>query len=187
MSEAHMRYLGDGKFAAVARVDREIADDMADPGQIVTVKLARKRSNQQNAYFHAIIAAAFDNQTAGHLHPSPPHLKAWLLCEAGHCDEYRVPLGSLLPSDVQSVVGTLAAALKLNCDTMVSSYDRRKHEMVLRVARSWSFRKLGPERAGEILDAVIGLICTQICPGMSVADLKRNASDAVKPRGTVAA
>lgn len=172
-----MRYEGNGRFSGVARVDREIADDMAEPGQVVLMRLAKKRSNRQNAYFHALIQAAFDNQTAGPLPPSPAHLKAWLLCDAGHCEEYRVPLASLKPEHVRNVAGTLASALKRNCDTMVTSYDTRAHELVLRVARSWSFRALGPELAAEILDKVIGVICTQVCPGMSPEDLRRHAKN----------
>lgn len=172
-----MRYEGNGRFSAVARVDREIADDMAEPGQVVLMRLAKKRSNRQNAYFHALIDAAFENQTEGILHPSPEHLKAWLLCDVGHCQEYRSPLGSMPPSEVSNMMEPLAAALKINCDTMITTYDPRSHEVVLRAAKSWSFRKLGAEKAGEILEAVIGRICTKICPGMSPDDLRRHAKN----------
>jgi hypothetical protein len=60
------------------------------------------------------------------------------------------------------------------------TYDRRRREIVMRFAKSVSFREVDGERMGEITDRIVDLIAREIVPGATpeeiLGEAKRRAA-----------
>lgn len=179
MTEMHLRYMGQGQFRAASRVDKDIADEMAAPGAVLVMRPSNKRSHPQNQRFHAIIEAAYDHCLDDRF-PTWRHLKAYILCAVGHCDEYRIALHLVKPDGIPIIAGGIAEALRGQTHSVVTSYDAHSHELVIRAAKSVSFNSLGAARFGELSDKCVDYICIKICPGMQPEELKRHAKEVTR-------
>lgn len=155
-----------GVFRPGSSLDLRLAADKFSDGEQVRAKLSKRRSCRQNRYFHALVAAAYENQRGGPVLPSADHLRAWLLIQVGHCEEVRVPLGDMPERDVVRVVAPIAAALRQRFETVETTYSRSRSEIVMRFAKSVQFDKAEAERMNVIVDRVTAMICTVICPGL---------------------
>ena len=84
--DLQLEHIGGGQFRCRSKLDFELASENFAKGERVRAKVTRLRSVKQNAFFHAIVETAFENQRAGPLLPTWRHLKSWLLIKIGHCD-----------------------------------------------------------------------------------------------------
>lgn len=167
MLSLSIKYCGGGNYRTRSPLDLEMSERDFKVGEELSAKVSRKRSVQQNEFFHGIIEAAFANQRGGATCATWRHLKSHLLIAAGHCDEERIALKGLPVGDVSGVVGPIAAALKRKFDVVETSYDKSRHEIVMRFAKSWKFEKTSGVTAGEITDRVVAIICAEIVPGVT--------------------
>lgn len=166
MIDMLLEYRGRGAFQTRTKQSFEAAERAFSPQEPVKAKIGKNRSRKQNDYFHGLCHAAFTNQRGGPALPSWRHLKSHLLIEAGHCDEVRVSLYGVRGEAVAGIIGPIAAALRRQCETIETSYDKRSHEMVMRFAKSWKFEKAEAQTATEVFDRVIAYVCTEIVPGV---------------------
>lgn len=66
-------------------------------GAILKAKITRPRSPEHNSFFHVCIQEAFWKWPRDHPQFQPDdwkHLRAWLLCKAGHCQKMVVTVSS---------------------------------------------------------------------------------------------
>jgi hypothetical protein len=133
---------------------------------LIRVKLTRMRSVRQNAFFHALIQAAFENQRGGPKVDTWEHLKGWLLVEAGHFDEARFSIGSIHPSVAALVGGGFAKEMRKRWSYMATGVDTKRNEIYMRFPQSVSFKSCDAERMKQVVDRVTAIICTEVVPGM---------------------
>ncbi len=177
MLDLRLRYRGGGTFQTAGRLDYDLAETEFERGKLVRAKVSAPRSVRQNDFFHALIEAAWENQRGGPRLPTWRHLKAYLLIEAGHCTETRLPLGRMTSNQAAEIAGKLAGALRRQYDTAWVTYSQTRNEIILRFAKSVSFRAVDGDEMREITDKVVSLICTEIVPGMdpqSILDMARS-------------
>jgi len=156
MLDLRLRYQGGGRFQAATKLDFDLAEAQVEREVLLRAKISHPRSLRQNAYFHALIEAAYDNQRGGPKVADWRHLKAWLLIQIGHCEEHRFKRGALTPE--------VAKLLRQKVDTVETNVNKRTGEIVLRFAKPT--RDLSSEEMSELVDKVVALICTKIVPGM---------------------
>ncbi|MEJ2125488.1 MAG: hypothetical protein P8Y47_11975, partial [Alphaproteobacteria bacterium] len=65
--------------------------DALKPGTCFKVKLTLPRYLADHKRFFGIVHRAFDNNRSNIAFADAEHLRAWLLCEAGHCATFDVP------------------------------------------------------------------------------------------------
>lgn len=174
-------YLGEGRFTTATASDLSTAVAGIKPNEALRAKLTRRRSVQQNEFFHALIKAAFDNQRAGPQLPTWEHLKAHLLIRVGWCDEVRLPMLGIDEQDVSKFLGPMAAALRRRYHSVETSYDQRTHECVMRFARSVRFDPVtgaSPDEMHQITHDVTAMICAEIVPGCTPDQIFKIAKEA---------
>jgi len=158
-----LKYEGGGQFRVATRDDYDVATRELEQGEVLRSALTRPRSSDQNRMFHALCEEAFDNQTGGPRFETWRHLKSWLLIQAGWCETHRFAAGSLTPQ--------IAAALRHQFDTVDFSVDKKTGEIVMRFARSISFKECPADDFTRIMQKAIDVICEVIMPGTSKEDL----------------
>lgn len=167
MIEVNLRYDGGGKFSAASHIDFRFLSDECDPGEQLLARLVRPRSNRENRLFHGVVKSAYDNQRGGPLFTEEEggwlKLRAWLLCEAGHCDLHEFAHGSI----TEPVIRTL----KQVYDHGFWSANRRTGVVRLRIAKSISFRLLKSDDFQPIKNKIFEIICTDIVPGTTPEQL----------------
>jgi hypothetical protein len=156
--ELRLTYEGNGAFRVATKLDFDLASQEFDQGDRVRAQITKPRSIRQNAYFHALVQAAFDNQRGGPQVETWEHLKSWLLIHAGWCEEYRFKRGSLSKE--------VAEVLRRKFDFVDFTVVERTGEIIMRFAKSISFKACPPEKMSEIMDKAVAIICTEIVPGM---------------------
>lgn len=172
MLDLRLRHMGGGTFQTATRLDFEAAVAEYGEGETVRAKTSHARSVRQNAFFHALVEAAYENQRGGPKLPSWRHLKSWLLIRAGHCEVKRFEPEAMTPE--------VARFLRSTFDTIHVTVDRRTNEILVKVARTVQFGKDGPsaDEMGEVVDRVVALICDPtdgIVPGMDPAAIMDHA------------
>lgn len=170
--DLQLEYLGGGGFRTRSKLDFELASKEFEQGERVRAKVTRQRSVRQNAYFHALIETAYDNQSAGPLLPTWRHLKSWLLIQVGHCDVKAFSPESMKPE--------VAAYLRSMFETVDFTTDGKS--IFMKTARSVNFTNgANAEEMKAIVDQVIEVIVTSICPGMDANQLRSVADEKVRP------
>lgn len=172
MLDLRLKYMGGGTFQTATKLDFELAADEYEQGETVRAKTSHARSVRQNAYFHALVEAAWENQRGGPRLPSWRHLKSWLLIRAGHCDVKRF--------EPEAMTREVAAFLRVAFDTIDVTADAKTGEIIVKVARSVRFGQGGPghDKMCEVVDRVVALICDPhdgIVPGMDPASIMDHA------------
>lgn len=165
MLDLRLRYEGNGRFQVATRMDFDLVNQEFEPGALVRAKASQPRSLRQNAYFHALIEKAYENQRGGPKLPTWRHLKAYLLVEIDHCTESRVkiPKGASVESTIPLVSG-IVRALRQEYDTAWVTLDPKRQEIVLRFAKPT--KNLTQEEMSDVMDKVVSRICLEIVPGM---------------------
>lgn len=173
--DLRLTYVGGGRLQARGKLDLELLEREFEAGEVLRVKAGKMRSVKQNDFFHALIQAAFANQNGGPSMANWEQLKAWLLIEAGHCDEHRIDVRGMSAAQAGIVAGGMAKVLRTKIETCQVTYDRGTHEVIMRFAKSVSFRAADRETMGEIVDRVVAIICTTIMPGSDPATILNQA------------
>lgn len=168
MLDLCLRFEGKG-FVPAARTDWLLARDKLHIGQTFRARLVVPRSNKRNDFLHALIQRAYENQRGGPDLPTWQHLKAWLLIEAGHCEETRVKVGRLTLTEAKAAGLAIATTVRLQGREYVGvTYDGKRGEFIIRTAKSVSFHALPDEgQFAEIVDKVVAIIGAEIVPGMT--------------------
>lgn len=164
--ELRLEYVGGGRFQSLTKLDFDLCTQDLAQGDRVKARITKPRSVRQNNLLHALIQAAHENQRGGPKFETWEHLKAWLLIEAGHCEEIRYSIGRIDPKLAMLVAGGMVAAIRQRFEFMAAGIDRGRNEVVMRFAKSVSFRQCDSETMAGIMDRVVAHICTDIVPGM---------------------
>lgn len=151
---------GGGRFRCATRQDHSVAVEKLTDGETLIAKLTRPRSGRQLRWAHAMVHAAWENQTAGQRFDTSDHLRKWLLIAAGHCDVKRFP--------PQAMTGEVARWLKATRDDIDFEIDGDC--ILAKTARSISYAACDHDTMCAVADKMIDIICDQIVPGTSRAD-----------------
>ena len=170
MLDLRLRYEGNGVFRPASKLDFEDCCRELGQGDLIRARVTRARSVSQNAYFHALIEAAWDNQRGGPQLPSWRHLKSWLLIQVGHCDVKEF--------DARAMTSEVAAWLRRTFDTLDFTTDGKT--IFVKTAKSVSFHATGSKEMSRIVDQVTAIICTDIVPGVDPASIMDMAKAKVK-------
>jgi hypothetical protein len=160
MLDLRLQYEGGGRFVCQTRHDLSAAEAEYAPGTAVRAQTSEPRSLQQNAYLHAIIGDAFDNQRAGPLLPTPEHLKAHVLIGVGHCDVLTFAPGTMTQE--------AARQLRQRWDTAEFTLRRQSGHIFMKTAKQT--RGLSMDEMRDVIDRVIHFICEKIVPGTTPED-----------------
>lgn len=167
MLDLRLRYQGGGTFQTATRLDFDLAEREYAAGDFVRSQQSRPRSVRQNNTFHAMIEVAWENQRGGPTLPTWRHLKSHVLIEIEHCDVHRFKPGSLTPE--------VAAALRKQFDMVDFAQDRVTGDILMRFARSISFKSVTSDEMSDIFDKAAAYICLRIVPGITPDALVRMA------------
>lgn len=171
MIEVRLRYEGNGKISPASHEDYRTLCEEIEPGETIVARLVRERSSRENRLFHGAIKSAWDNQRGGPMFTEEEggwmKLRAWLLCEAGHCDLQEFEPGAITPPVIR--------ALKAVYPTCFWSADRRTGKIRMRVAKTIKFATLKHPDFQPIKDKVFELLCTEIVPGVTPEQLMEMA------------
>lgn len=88
-----MKYVGDGSFTCTNSVDRELANEKLEVDHRYKGKFTKPRSDSASGYFHKFVGKVFKNLPSDNEFKNAEHLKAYLLCRAGHCSVMEVSAG----------------------------------------------------------------------------------------------
>lgn len=161
MLDLRLEHIGQGQFRTRSRLDYELCCTELDDGEHVRAKVTRRRSVQQNEFFHALIEAAWENQRGGPPQPTWRHLKGWLLIQVGHCNVKRFDAGAMTPA--------VASYLRQSFETVDFTTDGKA--ITMKVAKSVSFRRCDAAEMAGVVDRVVELICSVIVPGTTPAEI----------------
>ncbi len=160
--------------------DRLIWRDFLDhlqPGTCFKVTLTLPRYLIDHKRFFGIVNKAFENNRSNIPFADPEHLRAWLLCEAGHCAPFEVP------ADAARVMGANGYADFL-CRLMYQAaarkhafaeVDEARGVVTIKMPHSVSWARLDQRAFAPIRDACYEIIETRIVPGVKVQDLFSSA------------
>lgn len=173
MIDLQLIHEGGGRFRSATKLDHGIATEKFGAGEIVIARIGKRRSVPQHNWFFSMIAAAFDNQSAGPPFDDTEQLRAWLLIKAGHCD--------VKVFQPRSMTREVAAWLRMTFRAVDFTMDRAGN-IHAKTPRSIAFSKCGAEDMAEIANRVVDVIMADIVPGSTRADwepyLKEGAAKA---------
>lgn len=143
-----------------------------DDGDHVIMRLFRPRSHRENNLFHAIIQQAWSNQRGGPRFNEDiggwKMLKAWLLCNAGHCNIATYPAGSITK---QIVMG-----LRQNGFRGFFSPDPHTGQIQMRTPKRVAFKDLKHPDFQPVKNHVFETICNVIIPGATIEQMIMEAT-----------
>jgi hypothetical protein len=163
MIELPLAYEGNGVFRATSRAAVLRAQQSCEQGETFKASLTRPRSVDQNNFFHGLIDAAWQNLQNDF--SDPRHLKEWLLIEAGHVQEDRVLIDKMPRKHMRPVIEAMTASLRRRNTVVRVAYNEKYGELVMHYAGEWKFEKTGHDRATEITQKVVEIICERLLPG----------------------
>lgn len=170
MIDLRLTYEGQGIFRTAFKLDFELASSEFNQGDRVRAQVTKPRSVRQNAYFHALVQKAHENQRGGPHFETWEHMKAWLLIRCGWCEEKRFAPHSMTPE--------VAAWLRQQFEFLAFSVDTHTSEIIVRTAKSISFKACPADKMGEIMDKSLAIICTEIVPGVDPETIFNMAKEA---------
>lgn len=167
MIEARLRYEGNGRFSPGSHDDFVLVCSQFKQGEIVVARFVRERSSRENRLFHGAIKSAYDNQRGGPLFSEEEggwlKLRAWLLCEAGHCDLHQFEPGA--------VTEPVIKVLKELHPTAFWSVGRLTGVIRLRIPKTIRFAVLKHPDFQPVKDKVMELLCNVVVPGTTPEEL----------------
>lgn len=161
--ELPLAYEGNGVFRANSRAAVLRAQQSCEQGEVFKAHLTRPRSVDQNNFFHALIDAAWQNLQDQF--SDPRHLKEWLLVEVGHVQEDRILMDKMPRRYIKPTIEAMTASLRRRNTIIKVFYNEKYHELVVHYAGEWKFERLGHDRATEITQQVVDVICNRLLPG----------------------
>lgn len=171
MLELHLKHEGDGRFTPQTRDDWRKACEELEPGEVLLARIVHIRSMPEHRLFFGAIRSAWDNQRGGPLFIEAEggweRLRAWLLCEAGHCETITFDHGTMSES----------AALRLkrrdtgNGVHSFWSVRQSTGTITCKTPLSVSHKLCKHEDFQPVKDRVFELLCNVICPGTTPEEL----------------
>jgi hypothetical protein len=147
-------------------------------GKPVRIEVEESRNPKRHAMFFAVVAEAFKHWPEGHSFApeSTEHLRAWLLCKAGHCEtmDIHVPNGSQL-----SMHPLMLALIAFTGSKSVFVGQTKSGNIRAFRPKSQSFSRCKEADIKPIVDRVYDIIAIET--GMAIADLKREAEKECQP------
>ena len=147
-------------------------------GKPVRIEVEESRNPKRHAMFFAVLAEAFKNWPEAHeFKPeSPEHLRAWLLCKAGHCEtiDIHVPAGANL-----SMHPMMLALVAFTGSKSVFVGPTKSGNLRAFRPKSQSFSRCKEADIKPIIDRVYDIIAVE--SGMAICDLKREAEKECQP------
>lgn len=172
MIEVRLKYRDGGAVEPASHIDWQMLADEFEDGEEIIARLTRPRSNRENRLFHSAIETAWHNQRGGPRFDEEEggwrKLKAWLLCEAGHCELHEFPPQAISPAVVK--------VLKDITSSCFWSADRRTGKIRMRRARKITFKDLKSAEFQPVKNAVFEIITSAIVPGITIEQLVGMAS-----------
>lgn len=168
-----------GRFRCSRGTDHALATGSFEDGERVLAKMSRLRSGRQNRWLHAMVHAAWENQTAGPPFEDSEKLRKHLLIAANHCDVQVFAPGAITPA--------VSQWLRANFPGLQFTADRTS--IYGRIAKSISYKACDHDTMCAVADKVIDVICDQIVPGTARADwepykpIRGGTPDAVSRQG----
>lgn len=141
-------------------------------GRPVRIEVEESRNPRRHAMFFAVITEAYRNWPEGHeFQPeNRDHLRAWLLCKAGHVETLDVTLpmtGDLTTKAVMAALVAFTGSKSVFVGVSKSGKIRAFRP------KSQSFSKCKEAEIKPIVDRVYDIISVET--GMAIEDLKREA------------
>jgi hypothetical protein len=184
MLDLRLRYEGAGRFQTATKLDFDLAAETYSQGDVVRAETTQPRSLRQNNYLHAIIQSAHETQSGGPRFGHWKQMRAWLLIEAGYCNEERFKVPGTSRNVATAFGKGLAQALRRGERYEAVAYDPKTAEFVIRTPISLKFHgkdALTADEAGELTDRIVAIVCTEIVPGMDPQSIMDNAKARVLP------
>jgi hypothetical protein len=167
MIELMLKHEGDGRFTVTNRLDWETAKEEIAVDAVLRAEVKFPRSSKENRLIHGAIKSAYDSQRGGPLFTEEEggwrKLRSWLLCEAGHCDLYEFPAGSISREVVQ--------VLKQRDQDAFWSVDRGTGLIRMRIPRTIKFSVVRHQDFQPIKMKMLDLLCNVVCPGTTPEQL----------------
>lgn len=160
MIELQLIYEGGGRFRTATKIDHALAEDKLGAGEMIEAQVGKRRSGKQNRWFHAMVAAAFDNQTTGPRFDDAERLRKWLLIRADHCDVKQFEPGA--------ITREVARWLRDTYGDIDFSTDNRW--IYAKTARSIAWANCDHDTMCAVADKVVDVIVEQIVPGTTRQD-----------------
>jgi hypothetical protein len=156
--------------------DRVIWRDFLDhlrPGTCFKARLTLPRYLIDHKRFFGIVNKAFENNRSNIAFADPEHLRAWLLCEAGHCATFDVPANG---ASVMGIDGYADFMCRLMYQAAARGHafadaDEARRAITVKMPHSVSWARLDQRAFAPVRDACYELIETRIVPGVKVTDL----------------
>lgn len=155
MLDLQLVYEGGGRFHTASKLDLRLSEDKLGAGEIVEAQVGKRRSSKQHRWVFAMVAAAFDNQTAGPLFDDAERLRKWLLIQAGHCDVKRFDPGAVTPAVAQWLRDTYGDI----------DFTTDGRWIYAKTAKSIAYAECDHDAMCRIADAMIEVIVEKIVPG----------------------
>lgn len=167
-----LRNVGEGKLEAATALDRRLLSEHIPEGRSAFFEVKKPRSVKQNGFFFALIDAAWQNQRERGIatFDGPEHLRAWLLCQMGHCEVIDLEVGDDdSPERIENYVAAIVD--RVHRKGAYCFFERQPNGIRTRIAKSWAFDELDAEKAARFVDETVAILTTEICPGATAEGL----------------
>ena len=143
------------------------------PGACFKVEATLPRYLADHKRFFGIIHKAFENNRSNIPFKDAEHLRAWLLCEAGHCATFDVPADAARVWGAHEYGDFLCrlmheAAVRKHA---FADFDEARGAVTIKMPHSVSWARLDQRGFAPVRNACYELIETRIVPGVKVDDL----------------
>lgn len=171
MIEIEVRHTGDGRFEVTNKEHWEVCKTELDVGAVMMAELKFPRSSRENRLLHGAMKSAYDNQRGGPMFSEEDggwlRLRAWLLCEAGHCHTYEFAPDGVTEATVRALKRRDVA------EGVYSFWSRRSadDQVLCRTPRSIAFRVVRHPDFQPIKAKMLDLLCNVIVPGTTPEQL----------------
>lgn len=171
MIEVEVKHTGDGRFEVTNKEHWEVCKTELTVGAVMMAELKFPRSSRENRLLHGAMKSAYDNQRGGPLFSEEDggwlRLRAWLLCEAGHCHVYEFEPDGVTDATVRALKRRDAA------EGVHSFWSRRAGDgrIICRTPRSIAFRAVRHPDFQPIKTRLLDMLCNVIVPGTTPEQL----------------
>jgi len=171
MIEMRVIHEGEGRFSPASHADWKTAIEEIEPRQELVARFVLPRSSQENRLLHGAIRSAYDNQRGGPMFGEEDggwkRLRAWLLCEAGHCNTETFKPGSLSEC---AVIALKRRDIREGVHSFWSQH-QRTGEIICRTPLTIKFAVVKHPDFQPIKTRMLDLMCNVIVPGTTPEQL----------------
>jgi hypothetical protein len=142
-------------------------------GTCFKLKATLPRYLSDHNRFFAVVQKAFENNRSGHAFVDAEHLRAWLLCEVGHCASFEVPADAAKVMGIEGYSTFLCRLMHIAAARKhaFATVDENCGVITIKMPESLSWAKLDQRDFAPIRNACYALIESRIVPGVTIAEL----------------